>query len=314
MQNTDIINALSNLIQNQINKNNLDLNIAFNNFIQNAKCRCRIETIKYYQKKYKLLSETLNFIGIYNLSDINKNTYNKMILILKNNGYKNNTINKVCDLLKSIFKVNVDLDFIQNNPLAGIKKLKEEIPQIKIINNLVQNKIFDYLFHLNENFLNVRNTLIVLLLNDTSARINELVNIKLKNVNIEEQSIYLEFTKTGKPRKVYFQTISQIYLKKYFHFLDFKCEYLFITKENKQLKRDSIYLLFEHLKKTLHIKQSITPHKWRHSFATKLINNNVNLNTIMQVLGHTEYSTTARYLHQDQDKMKNDILEAIKKG
>ncbi len=34
----------------------------------------------------------------------------------------------------------------------------------------------------------------------------------------------------------------------------------------------------------------------------------------MQVLGHTEYSTTARYLHQDQDKMKNDILEAIKKA
>lgn len=79
------------------------------------------------------------------------------------------------------------------------------------------------------------------------------------------------------------------------------------------MKVDSIYDFILHIKRTLNIEQSISPHKWRHTFATKLIDKNVNLDSIMRVLGHTQYTTTARYLHQKQDKIKNDILQAIKK-
>ncbi|MDE6584976.1 MAG: tyrosine-type recombinase/integrase, partial [Anaeroplasmataceae bacterium] len=93
-----------------------------------------------------------------------------------------------------------------------------------------------------------------------------------------------------------------------------KCEYLFITKAFQPMQVDSVYDLLAKLKKTLQIEQSISPHKWRHTFATNLINENVNLHSIMQVLGHTQYSTTARYLHQNQNKLKNEILHAIKKG
>lgn len=313
MENQEILNALGNLIQAQVNKNNIHINIAYNNFIQKAKCTCRESTISYYNKKFKLLNETLADIGINNLSDINKVIYNKIILILKNNGYKNNTINKVCDLLKSIFKTNVDLGFIQSNPLTGIKKLKEENPIIIIIKRLIIKRIFNYLFDLKENFFNIRNTLLILLLNDTGVRINELLHIKWKNINIEEQTIYLDFTKTIKTRFVYFQEITKRYILKFLSYHSKKCEYLFITKNDKQLKADSVYDFISHVKQKLNIESNISPHKWRHTFATKLIEENVNLNSIMKVLGHTQYSTTARYLHQQQNKIKSDILQAIKK-
>ncbi|MDE6242322.1 MAG: site-specific integrase [Anaeroplasmataceae bacterium] len=313
MENQEILNALGNLIQNQVNKNNMDINIAYQNFIQKAKCTCRESTISYYNKKFKLLKETLSAIGVNNLSDINKVIYNKLILILKNSRYKNNTINKVCDLLKSIFKTNVELGFIQSNPLAGIKKLKEDNVMIIIIKKLILNRIFDYLFNLKENFYNIRNTLAILLLNDTGVRINELVHVKWKNINIEENTIYLDFTKTIKTRFVYFQEVTKKYMLKYLSYHSKKCEYLFITKKDTQMNVDSVYDFISQIKQTLNIENSISPHKWRHTFATKLIEENVNLDSIMKVLGHTQYTTTARYLHQQQTKIKNDILKAIKK-
>lgn len=140
MENIEIINALGNLIKNQVKKNNLNIDVAFNNFLQKIKAECRESTIFYYNKKFILLKQTLLNMGIKNLENINKITYNKLILSLKNNNYKNCTINKVCDLLKGIFKVNVDLEFIQYNPLAGIKKLKEDIPIIKIVEKSTKEK------------------------------------------------------------------------------------------------------------------------------------------------------------------------------
>lgn len=314
MQNNDILNALSNLIQNQISKNNININIAFKNFIQKSKCTCREATIKYYNKTYQRLLLALEILKIDNLADINKVIYNKIILILKNLNYSNNSINKTCDLLKSIFKANVELEYIQSNPLAGIKKLKEEIPEIKIISKENLNLIFKYLFNLSHNFLNDRNILAILILNDTGVRINELRNIKTNNIDINNQTILLDYTKTHTKRIVFFQDLTKEYLLKYLSYRTDKCEYLFITQDNNQINNDTIYDFIYKIKKDLNIEQSISPHKWRHTFGTNLINNNVNLHSIMQVMGHTQYSTTKRYLHKNQDKLKNEILNAIKKG
>ncbi len=314
MENIEIINALGNLIKNQVKKNNLNIDVAFNIFLQKIKAECRESTISYYNKKFILLKQTLLNMGIKNLENINKITYNKLILSLKNNNYKNCTINKVCDLLKGIFKVNVDLEFIQYNPLAGIKKLKEDIPIIKIVEKSTKEKIFNYLFNLKENFQNIRNTLIILLLNDTGVRINELIHIKYENINIQNSTIYLDFTKTRNTRFVFFQDITKVYLLKYLSLIEKPKEYLFINKNNNPMKVYSVYDFIDKIKLTLNINCSISPHKWRHTFATNLINNNVNLDSIMKVLGHTQYTTTMRYLHQQQNKIKNDILKAIKKG
>ena len=71
--------------------------------------------------------------------------------------------------------------------------------------------IFDYLFSLKPTPVNLRNILIILLLSDTGVRMNELRHIKLRNVNLDNNSIYLDFTKTGKPRYVFFTDISVPY-------------------------------------------------------------------------------------------------------
>lgn len=311
MNNEELLHALGNLL---LNKNkSISLDLAYENYINQAKVKCRKETVIYYEKKWAVLKPILKDLNFHYTSDLTKTNYNTIINILISKNYCNATINKYCDLLKSILKINVELDYIPYSPLANIKKLKETIPEVKTITQENIEKIFNYMFNQPKTFLNVRDTLGILIMNDTGVRANELVNIKVKNINIQKNTIYLDFTKTHEPRYVFIQDKTIEWLNMYMKFHNGN-EYLFLTLEGKQLQRDSMYHKLEKIKKELKISQSITPHKWRHTFATNLIKNNVNLNTIMKVMGHTQYSTTQRYLHQETDELKNQVLEVLKKS
>lgn len=311
MNNEELLHALGNLL---LNKNkSISLDLAYENYINQAKVKCRKETVIYYEKKWAVLKPILKDLNFHYTSDLTKTNYNTIINILISKNYCNATINKYCDLLKSILKINVELDYIPYSPLANIKKLKETIPEVKTITQENIEKIFNYMFNQPKTFLNVRDTLGILIMNDTGVRANELVNIKVKNINIQKNTIYLDFTKTHEPRYVFIQDKTIEWLNMYLKFHNGN-EYLFLTLEGKQLQRDSMYHKLEKIKKELKISQSITPHKWRHTFATNLIKNNVNLNTIMKVMGHTQYSTTQRYLHQETDELKNQVLEVLNKS
>ncbi len=314
MNNSQIITALANLINNETNKNYIDLKLAFKNYIEKAKTKCRPDTIDFYQNKYKVLSNTLEMLGYSNLGMIDKMVYNRLINTLKSQGYCNSTINKICDLLKGIYKVNYELGYINHNPLANIQKLKEVPPKIKIINNNVKAKIYKFLLSLKQTKANIRNITAIMLLNDTGIRINELVNIKINNIDLEKNCIYLDFTKTINTRYVYFDNDTKYFLEKWLSFHGNKSEYLFTTLKGCKLKRKTIYDFFDKIKTKIGIEQSISPHKWRHTLATNLINENVNLNEIMEILGHTEFETTKRYLHQENEHIRKDILNVLKKN
>lgn len=314
MNNSQIINALANLINNETNKNYLNLQLAFTHFIEQAKTKCRSDTIKFYQSKFKVLSSVLEILGYSNLGMIDKVVYNRLINTLKGQGYSNSTINKLCDLLKGIYKVNYELNYINHNPLANIQKLKTINPKIKIINNQVKASIYRFLLSLKQTPSNVRNITAIMLLNDTGIRINELVNIKVKNIDIDKNYIYLDFTKTIKSRYVYFDNDTKLFLNKWLTFHNGTSEYLFITHNGTKLRRNTIYDFLDMIKSKTGIEQSISPHKWRHTLATNLINENVNLNEVMEILGHTEFETTKRYLHQENEHIRKDILNVLNKN
>ena len=311
MNNEQLLHALGELL---LNKNKgISINLAYENFINNAKVKCRTETIIYYQKKWNILKNLLDQLNITNTSDVNKISYNQVINLLMLKGYKNSSINKFTDVLKQIIKVNVELEYISHSQIANIKKLKEDIPNIKTISEENINNILKYMKNKKPNFINVRNYLIILLLNDTGARINEIVNIELKNIKNDFKAIYLSFTKTNKPRWVFLQEETINTLKTYLKWHNGN-KYLLLSEFGEQIKRDSIYNFLEKLKNDLKINQSITPHIWRHTFATNLIRNKVNLEVVMDVLGHTEYTTTKRYLHLEIEERQEIILKALKKS
>lgn len=318
MNNNDVLNALASLISSaSTNNKGISFELAFDNFYSYSKLNCRPATLEYYRKNFKTLNRALNQLGITHTNEVTKASYKMLETIFRSHGYKNSSINKYTDLLKMIFKVNNDLEYINYNPIANIKKLREATPDIEIISKSNQQKILLYLEGLPNDYHYIRKKVCLLLLKDTGVRINELLHLKTSNIDVDNNTIFLDYTKTNDTRYVFFSEETKVVLKEYLQIKPVSEEpyidYLFNDDTcTRTMSKHVIYHFFEEIKEACDIEQSISPHKWRHTFITELVENNVNLTSIMKVAGHTEFSTTKKYIHQSLTNLKESIL-SIKK-
>jgi site-specific recombinase XerD len=314
MNQNEILNSLATLIRTANPQfKGISFELAFENFINYSKLNCREATINYYKKTFKPLFKALNLLGITYTNELKKTDYKQLETLFKSLKYKNSSINKFTDLLKMIYKVNIELEYIDYNPIFNIKKLKEDKVNIEIITPENMYKIMTYLKSLHLDYFNTRNILSILLLKDTGVRLNELLHIKKSNINIDDNSIYLEYTKTRDTRIVFFTDLTKSYLLKHLeNDKEEKVDYLFLNHlKDNCMEKCCIYHFLDRISKACKIEQSITPHKWRHTFITNLVEHNVNLNSIMKVSGHTVYSTTQRYIHQSHKSLKDSIFKAL---
>ena len=139
--------------------------------------------------------------------------------------------------------------------------------------------------------------LAVYLFLDTGVRFSEIIAIKTKNIDLEDNSIYLDHTKNGYFRYVYFGELSKGYILK---MIQHKKDYLlwnFI--HNRPIKRDTLYHFFDRLNKDLNFRSSLHPHRLRKTFATNLLKNGCNLAIISKLLGHRDIKQTMIYLQTD---------------
>ena len=188
-----------------------------------------------------------------------------------------------------------------------IKKLKETKPFIKSIDEDNINKIINYYRDNIKQFNNHKYLLIVQLLLDTGVRITELVNIEVKNVNVVFRAIQLDRTKTGVARIVFFNDETKIILYSYLSKYIKNQKYLFPGENDEtHMHTESIYRTLIRLQKKLGIEQSISPHKFRHTFAKKYIKRGGDLSSLQSLLGHTELSTTEMYLRFNIDELKEN--------
>jgi len=134
----------------------------------------------------------------------------------------------------------------------------------------------------------------------TGARCSEIVNIKMQHINFSEKSIRI-LGKGNKERFVLFGSKAENSIKKYLEeervFLQSKqqSDYLFLNCYGAMLNTRSVQRIFTSFKKFLKVDREFTPHKLRHSFATHLLNQGVDLRVIKELLGHANLSTTEIY-------------------
>ena len=317
MNNNDILEQLRKTLMMDIDPvKKLTIGDAYDNFINHAKINCREETIKFYNAKFSRIYKYFINNDIKYVDDINKRELTKFVAFLKSNNLKNSSVNKYVELIKSVVKYNFDNDFCMNNNILGFKKLKEDKSNIKIIEKDNIKKILRYINNLDfSDIYNVKKALYIYLLYDTGARINEILNIKTVNVDINNNQILLDFTKTKDFRMVYITDVTVKLLKIYIDYLNENVPnniYLLCSfKTGNKLAKNTIYEFLDKLKKELNINQSITPHKWRHTMATELVEADTNLYSVMTVLGHTSLETTKKYLHVHNNKIKSDTLKSL---
>lgn len=150
------------------------------------------------------------------------------------------------------------------------------------------------------------------LLADTGARIQEIMFIEKKNINFDDCEILLTHTKTKEDRIVYFTETSKAIIKK---MIKIKTEHKYLLHnidKNRPANYDDIRYILRQVKKKLNIKK-LHAHMFRHTVATYMIETEMDLPTLMTILGHKNLETTKRYLHVSKKHVKKSYIKSMDK-
>ncbi len=158
-----------------------------------------------------------------------------------------------------------------------------------------------------------RNKTIIEVLYGSGLRVSELINLKISNIYFNENYMLIE-GKGNKQRLVPLseESVHQIgYWRLDRNRLDIKKgneDFLFLNRYGRKLTRAMIFTIVKDLTRMAGIKKNVSPHTFRHSFATHLLENGANLRAIQQLLGHESITTTEIYTHMDVQYLRETIL------
>ncbi len=160
-----------------------------------------------------------------------------------------------------------------------------------------------------------RNRAILEVLYSCGLRVSELTNLKLSNIRFKEGYVMV----LGKGNKERFAPIGgvaikflKIYLKEIRIHQDIKKgseDIVFLNRRGKQLTRVMIFTIIKDLATKIGMKKKISPHTFRHSFATHLIEGGADLRAIQEMLGHESITTTEIYTHLDREYLRESIIQ-----
>jgi len=211
--------------------------------------------------------------------------------------------------LKSFFKFLVFEGYLKSSPMSNIEspKLGRKLPDILNVEEISQ---MISSINIKEKF-GQRNKTIIEILYGTGIRVSELIELKISNIFFKENLIRV----LGKGDKERFVPIGLKAKKSIIDYInnDRKCQkieessndILILSKYGKKITRHMIFTLIKNISKKSGITKKISPHTFRHSFASHLLKNGADLRTIQLILGHENITTTEIYTHLDSKHLLN---------
>jgi integrase/recombinase XerC len=229
------------------------------------------------------------------------------IVSMVNSNISNRSINRKVSSLKSFYKFLIKTETIRSSPLKAHSPLKQskkiQVPfSQEEINSLLDSDFFT------NDYKGVLQKSIIAFFYFTGVRRIELINIKESDISLESSTIKVMgkrskeriipiLPKLKKSIKFYREIKSKLIGNTSF-------EYLFISKNGKQLSEKFVYRTVNEYFKLVSPKIKKAPHVLRHSFATHLINEGADINSVKELLGHSSLSATQVYSHTSMERIK----------
>ena len=239
------------------------------------------------------------------------------IVLLVDDAISNVSVNRKIASLKAFYKFLLKIKQIEVSPLLKHKALKTtktlQIP-------FSEKEVLNVLDHMQNpvGFEEIRNKLIIDLLYTTGIRRTELIHIKLADVNLSGTTVKV----LGKRNKERILPVLPIIIAQITLYLNERLclnlvvdfEYLFLTKKGLKLNDSFVYRLINSYFSTVSAKVKKSPHILRHTFATHLLNNGADLNSVKELLGHSSLASTQLYTHSSLAELKSVYKEAHPRG
>lgn len=253
-------------------------------------------------------------LSSYEINDLSKVTMpmiRSWVASMKEDGMNSNSINRKISTLKSFYKFLLKKGEIDANPMQKIHLLKKA-EKLPVYIEKGQLEAFAKESQLADNFISLRNNLIIELLYATGMRQSELIELKDSSIDVANSMLKV-IGKRNKERNI---PLSR-------HIVDQLSKYISLKKETFTLDNDWLIVTNKGLKaypKFIYrtVNQQLSgytstqksPHILRHSFATHMLNNGADLNNIKELLGHSNLSATQVYTHNSIEQLKKIYKKA----
>lgn len=286
----------------------------FENYLKNVR-KYSLNTINSYISDINIFLEYLHIQKL-NYKDVNHEVIRSYLKYLDEKKYKNSSINRILSSLNDYYIYLTKCKVTKYNYFEDINRPRKEKRLPNFINYSEYMNLLATVQKEENEFLKARNLLLLEILFDTGLRVSEAVNIEINNINKKEQSIKV-LGKGNKERIVYYGDYAKNYLEDYLNLRRniniVDKDYLFLNKNYTRLTRRGVEYLISDISKKALLRQKISPHTLRHSFATEMLNNGCDIRSVQELLGHKSLSTTGIYTHVTNEVVRQEYLKAFKR-
>ncbi|HEX8268265.1 MAG TPA: tyrosine-type recombinase/integrase [Flavobacterium sp.] len=238
---------------------------------------------------------------------VNYSLIRSWIVSLVDAGIGNSSINRKVSSLKAFYKFLLKTKQIEVSPLLKHQALKTpKILQIPFSEKELDNALNQIQYA--DGFEGIRDRLIIDLFYTTGIRRTELIHLKIANIDLSNQTLKV-LGKRNKERIVPILPVVVEEFRKYLserstlaHVAD--AEYFFVTSQGVKMNDSLVYRLINHYFSHVSEKVKKSPHILRHTFATHLLNNGADLNSVKELLGHSSLASTQIYTHSSLSELK----------
>ena len=290
---------------------------AFRNYLQFEK-KYSPHTIKAYCDD--LISfQSYNYLNFQqeSIDHVEYSQIRNWIVFLVDDGVSNVSVNRKMASLRAYYRFLLKTKQIEISPLLRHRSLKVartiQIPfsekEMKSVLEQMQATV---------GFEQIRDKLIIDLLYTTGIRRAELIELKSQNIDILSNTIKV----VGKRNKERIMPVLPIVINQFLIYLKERQsleividdDYFFLTKKGLKLNESFVYRLINSYFSSVSEKVKKSPHILRHTFATHLLNNGADLNSVKELLGHSSLASTQVYTHSSLSELKNVYKDAHPRG
>ncbi len=284
----------------------LDLISAYENYLTKVK-QASANTVFSYMRDIRQFAAWLQTSEGMNVVDAAQVNISGYLSHLEQEGRSGATVSRSLASLKNFFAYLVSSGFLEVSPVSGeihVERGEKKLPQIltgkEVELLLAQPSCVDAKGFRDKAMLEVMYA--------TGIRVSELIALDVSNVNLELGVIKCSGSKKSRMIPLYPAALKALtmYLNEVRDSMvaDPGEQALFVNVSGARMSRQGFWKILKHYQQSAHIEKEITPHTLRHSFAVHLLENGADLNSVQELMGHSDISSTQMYANLINNKLK----------
>ena len=284
----------------------LDLVKAYENYLTKVK-KASDNTVFSYMRDIRQFSDWLNSYAGTDIVDATQLNIRAYLRYLEESGKSNATTSRCIASLKNFYAYLISSGFIEETPVVdvhvdrGEKKLPQILTSKEIELLLAQPVCVDAKGYRDKAMLEVMYA--------TGMRVSELIDLDLDDVNLDQGVIMCAKAKKSRVIPLYPAALRALrtYIKDVRNAMisDLKENALFVNINGIRMSRQGFWKILKHYQQTAGIQKEITPHTLRHSFAVHLLENGADIDSLQELMGHSDISSTQMYTQFINQKIKS---------